>query len=87
MKGIDMQYKVYGDYGYISEMLLEEFDSFDEAKRWCEGYCGDGDFGGYDVIEIARFATDGEYLVEAKYDADDYRDETVWYDEDDADME
>lgn len=76
-------YKIYGDYGYISEMLLEEFELLSEAERWCEQYCEDGDFGGYSVIEIAQFATDGEYIVERKYLQEDYQDETEWVDLDD----
>lgn len=65
-------FKIYGDYGYNSETLLEEFDTLSEAERWVERYYGDGDFGGYAVIEIARFAEDGEYIVERRFDADDY---------------
>ena len=75
-------YKIYGDYGYTSETLLEEFESYADAVRWCEGYVEGGDFGGYTVIEIARFAGD-EYVVEARYEAEDYEDETVFYEGDD----
>lgn len=71
-------YKIYGDYGYTSETLLEEFSDFDDAVRWVETYAGDGDFGGYTMIEIAHFAGD-EYIVDRRYDADDYCDETIWY--------
>jgi len=70
-------YKIYGDYGYTSETLLEEFESFDEAVYWVERYVGDGDFGGHEIIEVAEFADD-EYVVLMRWDADDYRDETVW---------
>jgi hypothetical protein len=75
-------YYIYGDYGYTSETLLEEFESYADAVRWCEGYTDAGDFGGYTVIEIARFAGD-EYVVERRYDAEDYEDETVFYEGDD----
>ena len=75
-------FKIYGDYGYTSETLLEEFESYADAVRWTEGYVESGDFGGYSVIEIARFAGD-EYVVEARYDAEDYEDETVFYEGDD----
>jgi len=77
------KFKIYGDYGYLSECLLEEFETLSEAVRWCDGYTSDGDFGGYTVIEIATFAEDGEYIVERRYDVDDYRDETEWYEGDD----
>ena len=73
-------YYIYGDYGYTSETLLEEFESYAEAVRWAEGYIESGDFGGYTVIEVARFAGD-EYVVEARYDADDYED--FYYEGDD----
>ena len=77
-----MTYYIYGDYGYTSETLLEEFESYADAVRWVEGYVEGGDFGGYTVIEIARFAGD-EYVVERRYDAEDYEDETVFYAGDD----
>lgn len=77
-------FKIYGDYGYIGETLLEEFDTQSEAEDWVERYCGDGDFGGHWVIEIATFAEDGEYCVHRRFDADDFRDETVWDEEDDV---
>lgn len=78
-----MKFKIYGDYGYVSETLLEEFDTQSEAEDWVERYCGDGDFGGYSVIEIASFAEDGEYIIHRRFDADDFRDETVWDEEED----
>lgn len=64
-------YKIYGDYGYIAETLLEEFTDFGDAVRWVEGYIQDGDFGGYNVIEIATFADSGEYVTERRWDAED----------------
>ena len=75
-------YYIYGDYGYTSETLLEEFESYADARRWVDGYTDAGDFGGYNVIEIARFAGD-EYVVEYRVDAEDYEDETVFYEGDD----
>jgi hypothetical protein len=68
------KFKIYGDYGYTTETLLEEFDTRSEAVRWAEGYVESGDFGGYDVIEVARFADDGEYIVVMKYRREDYED-------------
>lgn len=56
-------YKIYGDYGYQGETLLEEFDDLSDAIRWAEGYTEDGDFGGHAVIEVASFSADGEYLT------------------------
>jgi hypothetical protein len=69
-----MTYFIYGDYGYTSETLLEEFETRSEAVRWAEGYVESGDFGGYSVIEVATFADDGEYVVEKVYRAEDYED-------------
>ena len=66
-------YLIYGDYGYTSETLLEEFESYADARRWLDGYTDAGDFGGYAVIEIARFAGD-EYVVEYRVEAEDYED-------------
>ena len=76
-------FKIYGDYGYTTENLLEEFDTYAEARRWVDGYTDGGDFGGYSTIEIARFDEDGEYVVEYCVEAEDYEDETVFYEGDD----
>jgi len=62
-------YKIYGDYGYIAETLLEEFNDFGDAVHWVEGYISDGDFGGYNVVEIATFADNNEYVTERRWDA------------------
>jgi hypothetical protein len=75
-------YYIYGDYGYTSETLLEEFESYADARRWVDGYTDAGDFGGYTVIEIARFAGN-EYVVEYRVDAEDWEDETVFYEDED----
>jgi hypothetical protein len=75
------KFKIYGDYGYTSETLLEEFNTRSEAIRWAEGYVESGDFGGYDVIEVAWFAEDGEYMVERRFEAEDWEDETEFSDE------
>jgi hypothetical protein len=76
-------YKIYGDYGYTTETLLEEFDTRSEALRWADRYVESGDFGGYSTIEIAFFAEDGEYVPVMVYRAEDYEDETVFYEGDD----
>jgi hypothetical protein len=47
------------------------------VRKPCVGYRyvnSAGDFGGYDVIEVARFADDGEYIVVTKYRREDYED-------------
>ena len=74
-------YKIYGDYGYTTETLLEEFDTRSEALRWADRYAEEG-FGGYDVIEVARFAEDGEYIVIQKYRAEDYEEDFYEGDDD-----
>lgn len=76
-------YKIYGDYGYTTETLLEEFDSQNEAVRWAKDYAESGDFGGYTMIEVAYFAESGEYETVIRFDAEDYEDETVFYEGDD----
>lgn len=68
-------YEIYGDYGYVGENLLEEFESFAEAVRWVKGYTRGGDMGGYDRIEIVTFAEDGELLVHYQVEAEDLEEE------------
>lgn len=73
-----LKYKVYGDYGYLSETLLNEFASLHEAIVWAEMYCSDGDFGGYDRIEVLWFHPSGECMIEEVFRSEDYYDETAW---------
>ena len=73
MKELEKDYGVFGDYGYVSECLLFETDSVNEAIGWAERYTKFGDFGGYSVIEVARFAKDGIY-------------ETAWCKHNEAEM-
>lgn len=77
------KYEIYGDYGYTTETLLEQFDSRSEAVLWAKNYAESGDFDGYSIIEVAFFAEDGEYVSVIRYDAEDYEDETVFYEGDD----
>lgn len=89
------KFKIYGDYGYTTENLMEEFDTYEEARRWVDGYTDGGDFGGYSVIEIAWFDADDEYVVEYRVEAEDWEDATCfdpefedyWGDDDFALME
>jgi hypothetical protein len=75
------KFKIYGDYGYVNQTLLNEFDSLKQALEWAEDYANSGDLDGFTVIEVACFAEDGEYLVERAYRAEDWEDETVSSDE------
>ncbi len=79
-------FKIYGDYGYNSETLLEQFDTVDSAVRWVERYVADGDLGGYSMIEVAVFRAE-EYEVVRRWDADDYVDESMFEGDDDFAVE
>jgi hypothetical protein len=60
MSDLKKDYGVFGDYGYVTEELLFESNSVNEAIEFAEGYTSDG-MGGYSVIEVAFFAADGTY--------------------------
>ena len=71
-------FKIYGDYGYVSECLLRECETRTEAELWIDGYTRDGDLGGYNIIEAGCFEEDGKFVVfervesmEDFYEADD----------------
>ena len=73
-------YYVYGDYGYESECELYSTNNLQEAKDFARNYTRWGDFGGYNIIEVAWFTDDGEYIEELTIRADedeffDYGDE------------
>ena len=72
-----MRYPVYGDYGYVNETVLFESDSRDDSVRWAKNYCR-RDMGGYNIIEVAYFAANDEYVPVWRTEAD--TDELV-YDE------
>jgi hypothetical protein len=77
-------YFVYGDYGYVSECELYQTNNLAEAKAWATNYTRWGDMGGYNCIEVAWFAEDGEYMTEMRIEADecdefsDYGEEPEW---------
>jgi hypothetical protein len=71
-----MKYIVYGDYGYVNEQELYSCNSRDQAVVWAKKYCR-RDTGGYNVIEVAYFANDGEYVPVWQFEAE----EELLYDE------
>ena len=75
------KYEVYGDYGYASECLLEQFDTYAEAERFVDGYAHRGDTGGYETIEVITFAADGEAITHYIIGRGDF--EEFYEDEDD----
>lgn len=76
-------YYVYGDYGYASETLLREFDTLTEARAFLYRYIR-RDSGGYNIIEVAQFADDGEYIVHERFESD-YQEEDFYYDDQQSD--
>lgn len=83
-------YKVYGDYGYVTEQLLAEFATESEAVAWAEEQTDvtlyeQGDLGGYDIVEVARFV-DEEYVPVWTKRLEDYEhyqeptEQEEWYD-------
>jgi hypothetical protein len=78
-----MKFQVYGDYGYSSQQLLEEFATQEEAIRWAANYC-ERDTGGYNTVEVAYFAEDGEYVPVWTAEAPDHDDDFYWDDENDG---
>jgi len=73
-----MDYNVYGDYGYVTEQVLFESNSRNEAIRWAKNYTR-RDLGGYAVIEVASFAKCGEYITHWAIQAEE--EEGILYDE------
>ena len=71
---------VYGDYGYAAETMLKEFDTLTEARAFFYKYTR-SDLGGYDIVEIAQFDDDGEYLVHERVMSEDYGEEDFFYDD------
>ena len=55
------KYQVYGDYGYGNETLLGNFDDLEDAIKWATTNY-DESMTEYRIVEVARFAEDGEYI-------------------------
>lgn len=53
---------VFGDYGYENEEELFRAETEAEAENFAREYVADGDFDGFQKIEVAYFAEDGEYV-------------------------
>ncbi len=75
------KYKIYGDYGYVSECLLHEESDRMEALLWATRYTRGGDLGGYNIVEVAYFDKE-EYVPIMSYRQEDYD-----QDEDDIDVD
>ena len=65
------EYIVYGDYGYTSETELYKTTSLKAATQWAERYCNREDMGGFNVVEVAYHADNGEYITEWKKEAEE----------------
>jgi hypothetical protein len=71
---------IYGDYGYAAETLLKEYDTLTEARVFFNKYTRN-DLGGYEIVEIAQFDEDGEYIVHESRHAENYGEEDFVYDD------
>jgi hypothetical protein len=57
-------YNVHGDWGTLTETLLESFETRSEAIYWVARYVtGPGEMGGYDNIVINSVGEDGHTIV------------------------
>lgn len=74
------KFKIFGDYAYVSEQMLKEFDALDIAIAWVVGYTKHGDFGGYLKIEVIEFLEDGEAYTHHLAENSDCDD--AWSDDD-----
>lgn len=63
---------VYADYGFTSETRLCTTDDLEKARQVFSSE--DPEDFPVGIIEIARFAADGEYLIEERKCAEDYLD-------------
>lgn len=60
----DSTFAVYGDYGYTNqETLAADFHDLIDAVDWAQEYFQQHGFNGFNVIEVASFADDSEYLT------------------------
>ena len=71
---------IYGDYGYAAETLLKEYDTLTEARVFFNKYTR-SDLGGHEIVEIAQFDEDGEYIVHERAVSEDYSEEDFIYDD------
>ena len=68
-------FEVYGDYGYVTEDLLRQFDNLEDARRYVDNIAADGDLRGFDRIEVVSFAADGEVISHYEVNLGDLEDD------------
>ena len=68
-----MQYQVFADYGYISEEHFGQFATYQEAQAFVESNADDI-LTDHEVLEVAYFTEDGEYVSMDVLRAEDYDD-------------
>ena len=77
-------FDVYGDYGYVNEDLLRQFDNLEDARRYVDNIAADGDLRGFDRIEVVSFTADGEVVPHYEVNLEDLEDDH-WDDSMDGD--
>ncbi|MFZ9131568.1 MAG: hypothetical protein ACO20M_06380 [Methylophilaceae bacterium] len=63
------RFKVYGDYGYITEKLMAEYDSYQDAIAVLEKpeNRGPNRVHGHTTLEVGEFLEDGEFRTHRIY--------------------
>ncbi len=71
MGDLKKDYGVFGDRGYVTEELLFESNSVNEAIEFAEGYTKTGNMGGYNIIEVA-FDLNGSMVTTRTMETESY---------------
>jgi hypothetical protein len=78
-------FDVYGDYGFVTEDLLRQFDNLEDAIRYVDNIAAEYDLRGFDRIEVISFAQDGEVIIHHEVRAADLLDDDYYDDSMDGD--
>lgn len=73
MENSIMMYELIGDYGLSTERLIRKFGSLRDALLFVDDYASGGDLNGFSILEVVRFADDGEAIFEWTLRASDTR--------------
>lgn len=65
---LDLKFHIFADYGYVTQELLKECDTKQEALNFFNDEMVKGNFDRYHIVEMAHFDQNGEYVTHTSFD-------------------
>ena len=65
---LDLKFHIFADYGYVTQELLKECDTKQEALNFFNDEMVKGNFDRYHIVEMAHFDQNDEYVTHTSFD-------------------